>query len=284
MNTPALTALRAGLARGVTEFRHSMTSKDDLLSHFGMIVVFVAVSLMMRGRHVAGTDVPIANMWMPGLMGLTVSISGVLTVASLLATEREDGTLLRAKAVPKGMVGYLVGKAVHIVLVTASLVAVLVVLATLLLDGFTMGGPVGWATVAWVTVLGLLATAPLGAVAGSLITSPRAVMSVLMLPFMAVMGISGVFYQAGSLPEWMQWIAQALPLYWIALGMRSAFLPDSMLVVEIVQSWRLDQAALVLAAWAVAGFLVAVPVLRRMARRQSGARVEAGRRRAMQRG
>ncbi|MFD0775802.1 ABC transporter permease [Streptomonospora algeriensis] len=284
MNPPPMTALRAGLNRGLIEYRHTISSKDDLFAHFGMITVFIVVSLFMSGKDIDGTDVPIANMWLPGMMGLAVCMSGLLTVASTLATDREDGTLLRAKAVPKGMIGYLIGKAVHIALVTASVVAVLLVAATLVLDGFDPGGPAAWATVAWVLVLGLLATAPLGAIAGSLISNPRSVMAVLMLPFMAVMGVSGIFYQAGALPEWMQWIAQALPLYWIGLGMRSAFLPDTLLAVEITESWRLDQAALVLTAWAVAGFLAAVPVLRRMARRESGSRVEAGRRRAMQRG
>ncbi|WP_222936508.1 ABC transporter permease [Streptomonospora sp. PA3] len=284
MNTPALTAVRAGLARGLAEFRHTLTSKEDLFGHFGMVAVFIVAAMFMRGQNVDGTDIPIANMWLPGLMGLTVIMGGLLTVASVLATEREDGTLLRAKAVPNGMTGYLVGKAVHILLVITTLVVLLIAVALLLLDGFSMGGPADWATVAWVVVLGLLATAPLGAIAGSLIANPRSVMAVLMIPFMAVMGVSGVFYQVSGFPEWLQWVAQAMPLYWIALGMRSAFLPDSMLAIEIAHSWRLDQAALMLSAWAVAGFLVAVPVLRRMARRESGSRVEAGRRKALQRG
>ncbi|MUL40542.1 ABC transporter permease [Streptomonospora sp. PA3] len=249
-----------------------------------MVAVFIVAAMFMRGQNVDGTDIPIANMWLPGLMGLTVIMGGLLTVASVLATEREDGTLLRAKAVPNGMTGYLVGKAVHILLVITTLVVLLIAVALLLLDGFSMGGPADWATVAWVVVLGLLATAPLGAIAGSLIANPRSVMAVLMIPFMAVMGVSGVFYQVSGFPEWLQWVAQAMPLYWIALGMRSAFLPDSMLAIEIAHSWRLDQAALMLSAWAVAGFLVAVPVLRRMARRESGSRVEAGRRKALQRG
>ncbi|GAA4902143.1 ABC transporter permease [Streptomonospora salina] len=284
MNPPALTAVRAGLSRGWIEFRQSVTTRDDLVSHGGLALVFTVVALFMRSQNVDGTGVPIASMWMAGMMGLVVATQGLMGVAQTLTAEREDGTLLRAKAIPDGTVGYLVGKAVHITLVTASLVAVLLVVALLLMDGFRVGGPAAWATLAWVLILGLMAMAPLGAIAGSLISNPRVVMTVLMVPFMAMMGVSGVFYQVSGFPEWLQWIAQATPLYWIALGMRSAFLPDSMLAVEIAQSWRLDQAALVLGAWAVVGFLAAVPVLRRMARRESGSRVEAGRRRAMQRG
>ena len=38
------------------------------------------------------------------------------------------------------------------------------------------------------------------------------------------------------LPAWLQWVGQALPLYWLGLGVRSALLPRSLAVVEIGHS------------------------------------------------
>jgi ABC-2 type transport system permease protein len=72
-------------------------------------------------------------------------------------------------------------------------------------------------------------------------------------------------------------------MYWLGLGMRSALLPDSAVVVEIGQSWRPWATLGVLAAWAVIGLVLAPILLRRMARRESGSSVAARRERALQR-
>ncbi|MGC7101014.1 ABC transporter permease [Amycolatopsis lurida] len=91
------------------------------------------------------------------------------------------------------------------------------------------------------------------------------------------LAISGVFYPITAMPEWLQWLAQVFPVYWLGLDMRSAFLPDNAVAVEIGESWRHLETAAVLGAWAVIGLIVAPVVLRRMARRESGS-VVAGRR------
>jgi ABC-2 type transport system permease protein len=71
-------------------------------------------------------------------------------------------------------------------------------------------------------------------------------------------------------------------MYWMGLGMRSAFLPDAAAALEIGGSWRTLETVAVLGGWAVLGLLVTPAVLRRMARRQSGSQVEAARQAALQ--
>jgi ABC-2 type transport system permease protein len=82
-----------------------------------------------------------------------------------------------------------------------------------------------------------------------------------------------VFYPLTALPEWLQWIGQAFPLYWLGLGMGSALLPDAMAAAEVGGSWRHLETIVALGVWAIIGFVVAPIVLRRMARRQSGSSV-----------
>ena len=60
-------------------------------------------------------------------------------------------------------------------------------------------------------------------------------------------------------------------------------LPDEAKAVELDGSWRHLETVLVLGAWAVIGLLLAPVLLRRMARRESGARMQAGREKAAQR-
>jgi ABC-2 type transport system permease protein len=88
-----------------------------------------------------------------------------------------------------------------------------------------------------VLLLGLVATQSIGAMLGSLISSPRGA-GYMSIPVMGLIAISGIFYPITALPEWLQWIAQAFPFYWLGLGMRSALLPDSAVSVELGESWR----------------------------------------------
>ena len=147
-----------------------------------------------------------------------------------------------------------------------------------MLDGIS----IDWFTLVWVIALGLVATLPLGAVAGSLFSNPRN-SGLIMLPVMGLVAISGIFYPISAMPDWAQGLAQVFPIYWLGLGMRSAMLPDGLSAVEIGESWRHLETLGVLGAWAVAGLLVAPMVLRRMARRESGSSVAERREKAMQR-
>jgi ABC-2 type transport system permease protein len=130
--------------------------------------------------------------------------------------------------------------------------------------------------------LGFVATMPIGAVLGSIIDNPRN-MGLIMLPLIGVVAISGIFTPIGSIPGWLQGVAQVFPIYWLGLGMRSVFLPDALTAVELGDSWRHLETFGVLSLWAVAGLVLAPVILRRMARRESGSAVAARREKAMQR-
>ncbi len=152
----------------------------------------------------------------------------------------------------------------------------------LLFDDLMARGAAGWLTVAWVLVLGLLATMPIGMVIGALVPSTQKVGTWGMLPIVVMGGISGILFPIQQLWGWLQVVAQIFPMYWFGLGMRSAFLPDSAAAVEVGGGWRTPETVLVLGAWAIAGMIVTPIVLRRMARRQSASQVEAARQAALQ--
>lgn len=274
--------LRAGLVRGWIEFRHTLANSADVMGYVFPSLVFLAVMFILRDQTVQGGDFPLGAMMLPSVLGMTVMFAGLMTVAQLLVVEREDGTLLRAKAVPNGMLGYLVGKVVTVSGMTVISIVIILVPGLFMLDGVSLDSVGAWFTLLWVLVLGLVATMPIGAVVGSLFSSPRQI-GLVMLPFMGLIGISGIFFPIGGLPWWVQWIAQVFPTYWLGLGMRSAMLPDALSAAEIGGSWRSLETLGVLGAWAVVGLVVAPIVLRRMARRESGSSAEARKQKAMQR-
>jgi ABC-2 type transport system permease protein len=159
---------------------------------------------------------------------------------------------------------------------------ILLIPGLIIVGGLDIGSIRSWLTLGWVLLLGLMATIPIGAVLGSLISSPRHA-GYISIPIMGLIAISGIFYPITALPQWMQWIAQSFPMYWLGLGMRSALLPASAVSVEIGQSWRHLETIGVLGVWAVLGLVLAPIVLARMARRESGSNVAERRDKALQR-
>jgi ABC-2 type transport system permease protein len=272
-----LAAVRAGLTRGRVELRQTFTTAQDLWTYLFPTVALLTVMVFMRGHTVAGTGFSLGSRTLPSALGMGIAFS-LITLATGLTIEREDGTLLRNKAIPGGMTGYLIGKIVTVSGVTLIGLVLQLVPGLFLLDGFT----ISWPTFAWVVVLGLVATLPIGAIAGSLLSSTRS-MGLIMLPMIGLIALSGIFYPIGNYPGWLQGVAQIFPVYWLGLGMRSALLPDSMAAVELGHSWRHLETAGVLTAWAVIGLIVAPIVLRRMAQRESGSSVAARREKVLQR-
>ncbi|WP_284743946.1 ABC transporter permease [Amycolatopsis sp. RTGN1] len=275
-------ALRAGVARGWIEFKQTWTNRDDVVGQFVFVALFLGTLFFMRNATLPGTGFSLGAATVPGVLGAGIVFNGLNSTAGYLAIDREDGTLLRAKATPNGMLGYLVGKTTAVAMAQVTGILLVLVPCLFLYSELAPDGLWSYLNLLWVLALGLTATLPLGAALGSLTNSPRSI-ALITLPIMGLGAISGIFYPITALPGWVQDIAQAFPMYWLGLGMRSALLPDSAVIVEIGQSWRPLPTLAVLVAWSVIGLAMAPVLLRRMARREAGSSVAERREKAMQR-
>ncbi|TQM78394.1 ABC-2 type transport system permease protein [Saccharothrix saharensis] len=278
---PTTTASRAGWRRGLIELRQSLTNGADLWNHAFWPVLMLVVTYFLRDVSFGGTGFSVGALALPSILGMNAAMA-MVTMSQLLAAEREDGTLLRAKATPNGMLGYLVGKIVFVAGGLLVDLAIFLVPGVFLVSGLVTGSVDAWLTLAWVLALGMLAALPIGAVLGSVFAGARG-QGLLMLPILGMIAVSGIFYPVTALPGWVQWVAQVFPVYWLGLGMRSALLPDAAVTVEIGESWRHLETVGVLTAWAVLGLVLAPVVLRRMARRESGSSVAERREKSLQR-
>ncbi|GIE84037.1 ABC transporter permease [Actinoplanes regularis] len=276
-----MSSMRLGLRRGWIDIRHTFTSPAELWQYVFPAILLLGTAFFMRNATVPGTSFSLGARTLPSAFGMGIAMGGLVATAQMLIVDREDGTLLRAKAVPRGMTSYLIGKVVTIG--GMSLISFLLQLipGLLLVKGLDAGGT-DWLTLFWLLPLGFVATLPLGAAIGSLFDDPRN-MAMVMFPILGLIAISGIFYPISGFPGWLQGVAQAFPMYWLGLGMRSAFLPDSMASVEIAHSWRHLATFGVLTGWAIIGLTLAPMLLRRMAARESGSAVAARRERALTR-
>jgi ABC-2 type transport system permease protein len=270
-------AARAGLSRGWIETRQA-----SVINYLFPPVVYAGTVLFLRERTVPGTDFSLGAMALPSLLGMLIAFGGLTGPASAIAADAEDGTLLRAKATPNGMLGYHVGKIVMFALTT------LVGLIPLIIPGIMVAGDLvfdarTWLLLALTFAAGMVATVPIGLALGALMKSSLQA-GLLVLVTLPVIFLSGIFYPLGVLPTWLQWIGQAFPFYWVGLGARAALLPSEMAAVEIGESWRTVEMFAVLGVWAAIGLVLAPIALRHMARRQSGSAVAAARDRIMAKG
>ncbi|EMF57568.1 MULTISPECIES: ABC transporter permease [Streptomyces] len=274
---------RAGIQRGGIELRHLLRNGKEMFGHLTNVVVALVVAAWLSD-DVPGTRTPMAHLVLAGFAAYLLFQIGLINLPQILVTEREEGALLRLRATPGGIPAYLVAKCLLVVVVAVGTLALLLAAAALLVDGPLPRGPGDWLTLLWVTTLGLLAVVPLGAAIGAVLPNPREALALIMLPTMGLLLISGTVFPITSLPVPVQHVAAVFPLKWMAQGLRSALLPDAARSAEAAGSWELPMVALVLTAWAVLGFLLAVPLLRRAARRESGSRLSARHHKAAQSG
>lgn len=275
------TAFRAGLSRGWIETRQNLTEAAYLFGHAIPAVAYIGVLLFIGDRPVPGTDFPLVAMVLPGLLGMTIVYGGLSSPAPHIAGDREDGTLLRAKATPGGMVGYLVGKVVMFASTTFLTLLAIIIPGLMIVDGLSLDARASL-LLAMLFVVGMVSTVPIG-LAGSLVRSATQAALVPLVCTVVMVG-SGIFFPITILPEWLQLAAQAFPFYWVGLGARAAMLPPEFASVEIGGSWRTLEMFAVLGLWTTIGFILAPPLLRRMARRQSGSAVAKVRERYMSKG
>lgn len=277
--TGLIAALRPGFSRGLIELRQSFAGAG-LLGHLLWPVVTLVVVFLLRDTRFEGSAFALGTIILPSVLGMFIAL-GVLLVIQYLTAEREDGTVLRAKATPNGIRGYFVGKLVTVSGTLLAYLAILLIPGLFIVHGLTLS-PGSWLTLGWVLILGLVATQSIGAMLGALVSGPRGA-GYISLPVMGLIAISGIFYPITAFPAWVQAIAQLFPMYWLGLGMRSALLPDAFASIEIGGSWRQLETIAVLGAWAMVGVVVAPILLRRMARRESGSSVAMRREQALKR-
>lgn len=276
---PVTVIVRVGCTRGLIELRQSFTGAD-LFGHLLWPLATLVAIFFLRDRSFGTSGFTLGTLILPGVLGMFIAL-GMLLVIQYLAADREDGTVLRAKATPNGIPGYLIGKLVTISATILAYLTILLIPGLLIVDDLEIGSLRTWLTLAWVSLLGLVATQSIGAMLGSLISTPRGA-GYVSIPVLGLISISGIFHPIAALPEWLQWIAEAFPIYWLGLGMRSALLPADAVGVEIGDSWRHLETFAVLGFWAVAGLILAPIVLRRMTRRESGSAMAERREKALQ--
>jgi ABC-2 type transport system permease protein len=236
---------------------------DTLVFTFGFPIIMLAIftsAFASQGTipnpDGVGLGLTVGAYYLPGMVAAGVLLSGVQNLAIDIAHEKSDGRLKRWGGTPMSPFVYFTGKIGQVVVTATTQTALLLVVAH-----FGLGIPLpatgeAWRTFAWVWLLGLTASSLLGIALSAVPRSGRSASSVVLPITLVLQFISGVYLQFYALPTWMQNLASAFPLKWLAQGMRAAFLPDGFRQLEVGQSWNLGQVAIALGLWLVVGVVL----------------------------
>jgi ABC-2 type transport system permease protein len=281
---PQWNATISGMRRGWREWLISLRNPGDVTyTLVGIVIAVVVVYLYRNDTLMPAVATPMAVYVLASVLAVQLVFASAYALATLLATEREDGTLLRMKSLPYGLRAYAIGLITRSLLEFTATATVTTVFGVVLLwPGLTLS-VIDVLILLGVLILGIAALTSFGFVIGSIFRSPRAVGGWGLIVVGGLVWVSGLIQPLSTMAPWAQVLGQASPLYWLGLGIRSSFLPDDFTVIELGGDWRLSLVFPILAAWAAAGLVLAPVLLSRMARRETISTVERGRERALQR-
>ncbi|MFE0633438.1 ABC transporter permease [Streptomyces sp. NPDC058864] len=257
-----------GLHQGVLEIKQFFRQRDQVVFTFSFPVVFLFLFASIFHDDVHGAGVTASQLYVPAMMASGIMATSFQSLGISIAVERDEKVLRRLRGTPMPPTAYFLGK-IWLVLFTGVLeTAILLLVGTTLYDVDLPTDAGKWFDFGWIFVLGLTGCASLGIAISSVPRSAKSASSVVVLPFLILQFISGVYISVDTIPHWMLNCSALFPLKWLCQGLRGVFLPDSARVLEQAGSWELGRIALVLAAWAIGGLVLCLLTFRWKTRRE----------------
>jgi ABC-2 type transport system permease protein len=209
------------------------------------VLLFLLLSTVYSGEY---RGRPLTDYLVPSLVTYGVANTTFGGLAIILVVRRELGILKRIRATPLPAPMYLAATLCSILLVFALQAAAIMALGRVLYDWHL---PSEWPSLFAAFLLGALCFAGMGFGAASLIRSAEGASAVVNVITLPMAFLSGGFGPTRDFPEFLQAIADVLPLTYL---------------VDIVQGvvydgkpiWEEPLAVVVLLAWGVAGTLIAM--------------------------
>jgi ABC-2 type transport system permease protein len=251
-----------GLHQGALELRQFFRLREQVVFTFAFPIVFLFLFASIFRDDVEGAGITASQLYVAAMIAAGIMSTSFQSLGISIAIERDEKVLRRLRGTPMPPAAYFLGK-IWLVLVTGLLeTAALLIVGVTLFDVDLPTSAGKWLTFGWIFVLGLTGCALLGIAISSVPRSGRSATSVVVLPFLVLQFISGVYIAIDTIPGWMLNVSALFPLKWMCQGFRGVFLPQSAHVLEPAGSWEYGRIALVLGAWCVGGLLLCLLTFR----------------------
>jgi ABC-2 type transport system permease protein len=219
--------------------------RNPSAAFFNFLLPLIFLSLF--GAVFSGSQANL-DVIVPGIAGMSVMSTTFSALAMNLVFLREQGVLKRMRGTPLAPSAYLAGIAGNAVANTAIQIAIITLAGKLF---FGVDWPKDWVALVVFVALGVVCFSALGVALSHAIPNFDSAPAYVNAVFLPVIFVSGVFYDAGSAPQFLRSIAEALPLKHLIDGLSGAMVDGRGLAQN-------GTALLVIGAWALAGVVLAV--------------------------
>jgi ABC-2 type transport system permease protein len=213
------------------------------------VFVFPPLLYLLLGA-VYGDDIdgkPAGDVLLAGLIGYGCANTAFGGLAITQVIRRENGILKRLRGTPLPASSYLVAVVCSILVVFFAQMLLTLALGVTL---YGAQGPTRWGEMVLLVLFGGLAFAGLGFGAAALIRSAEGASAVVNLAILPMAFLSGSFGPTRSYPQVLQTIADVLPLTYYNDLLKRVYLLDDPMFGD-------PKAVAIVAAWGLAGYLVA---------------------------
>ena len=217
-----------------------------------VLLLLILVSLFRTGTVKAGgVTVKIAAYYVPHIAAMAIVGAGLINLLITLVAKRESGSLKRRRATPVASWVLIAGDAATSIVSSLVIVAVLVAIGSLGYGLTVSGAAIGVAAVE--TVVGAAAFCCMAYALSGAVANAESAGPVVQLTTLPVYFISGIYVPDNVLPHWLLDLANVLPVRPLAVALQAAFVPAT----NGGQRFALVP-VLIVAAWGVAGLLIAM--------------------------
>lgn len=251
--TPALVLVRAQVVYAITAFARTRAS---VVLALGLPLTFLVVFGLLVGNETIDAEggVRVAQYLTPVAAVFAVAMITFSALPTGVARARERGILKRLHGTPLPWSDYLIGRVGAAVVISLAGVAILLAVGVAAYD-VQLLGRTAWAVIVTL-IVGIASFAALGLAAVAMLRSSTVVEAVTSGVIMILAFISGIFVVGTDMPPWLDRLGSVFPLKHFVEAMTTAFDPFAS-----GSGFSLDHLA-AMAAWGVAGLVVAARFFR----------------------
>ena len=245
--------LALALRQVVYENRSFWRNPPSAFFTFVMPLMFLVIFNLVFGNEefdLPEGSVNLSTFYVPAIAALSVITASYTNIAMGVSIARDRGLLKRVRGAPLPPWAFLFGKIAHATLIALLLVTIVIIAGVLAFDvdvpSETM--PAFILTLA----VGAAAFSSLGLAITAVITNADASPAIVNGTILPLLFISDVFIRTEDAPSWLNAVADVFPIKHFSEALQTAFNP-----FETGAGFEFGHLA-VMAAWGIAGLLIAV--------------------------
>jgi ABC-2 type transport system permease protein len=223
--------------------------RTSMFFAIGLPLVLMLLVAGLSGEDAEVDGMPMAQYLAPAMAAYGIFVAAYATLPETVAVARDSGILKRLRGTPLPSGLYLAGRVCAAFVLGTVVLGVLVAVAVVFLGAGV--DPTTLPALALTLLLGTACAAALGLALAALVRPAKAVPAVALGTLLPLAFVSDVFVLGASPPAWVQAVASALPLKPFAKALAHALDPAG------AGTGLMPQALAVLAAWTVAGAVLA---------------------------